>query len=78
MGHYTGQALLQAQASPSARPTVNCPPQSHHPIVVLGTGVRLGCRMVLLSKRQLSPVLTPLLVGIRNEIALGLGVIVVL
>ena len=39
---------------------------------------RDGDRALVTSERQLSPVLTPLLVGVRDEVALGLGVVVVL
>lgn len=46
------------------------------PIAVLGIG--MGHETLVTSNGQLSPVLTTLLIGIRNEVALGLGVVVVL
>lgn len=46
------------------------------PIAVPGIGTGHGT--LVISKWQLSPVLTTLLIGVRNEVALGLGVVVVL
>lgn len=72
-GRGPSQTLLQSPTSLGASPP-SCPPSRSQ-------GWEWGQGQGQVAGRgewQLSPVLTPLLVGVRNEVALGLGVVVVL